>query len=221
MSTTPDAAESAGAPTSCDPVTDLIDAHTGNRGHRGGLFPSADAPRPWRSINVATVFTVTSVPSRASCARPRKTPRRRHRTRRRPSRPWCPVPAVRQTLAKARRQGCCSSQELVVLVQLGDLKAQGLELCAFIQGQFPGRSAGPGGPYGGDPLAQRLGTDTQLPGDLGDGASPESFAGGPPGHGDILSCGTGPATSRAHPTNVGPGPKFADVDGSSSLRHSS
>ena len=154
MSTTPDAAESAGAPTSCDPVTDLIDAHTGNRGHRGGLFPFANAPRPWRSINVATVFTVTSVPSQASCAWPRN-PRRRHRTRRRPSRPWCPVPAVRQTLAKARRQGCCSSQELVVLVPLGDLKAQGLELGAFIQGQFPGRSAGPGGSYGGDPLAQR------------------------------------------------------------------
>ena len=79
-----------------------------------------------------------------------------------------------------------------------------------------------GGSFGGNPLAQRLGTDTQLPGDFGDRAagvddqsgslvlvlgaegSPGSSAGGLPGTGDILSCGTGPAKSGVHSTRVGP-----------------
>lgn len=56
-------------------------------------------------------------------------------------------------------------------MQLGDLAAQGFEFGAFVQGQFPGRFAGLGGSFGGNPLAQRLGTDTQLPGDFGDRAA--------------------------------------------------
>ena len=125
-------------------------------------------------------------------------------------------------VGKAREEGCCFPQELVVFVQFGDLSAQGFEFGASIQGQFPGRFAGLGGSFGGNPLAQRLGTDTQLPGDFGDRAagvddqsgslvlvlgaegSPGSSAGGVVGHSDILSCGTGPAKQGAHSTRVGP-----------------
>ncbi len=107
-------------------------------------------------------------------------------------------------------------------MQLGDLAAQGFKFGAFVQVQFPGRFASLGGSFDGNPLAQRLGTDTQLPGDFGDraaGVDDQSGslvlvlgAEGPPGssarglldHGDILSCETGPAKTGVHSTRVGP-----------------
>lgn len=56
-------------------------------------------------------------------------------------------------------------------MHLGDLATLGFEFGAPVEGEFLGGFAGLSGSFGGDPLAQRLGTDNELSGGFGDGAS--------------------------------------------------
>lgn len=68
------------------------------------------------------------------------------------------------------------------------------------------------GSFGGNSLAQRLGSDIEFAGGfmlaLGAEGPPRSLAAagsaGLVGHGDLLSCGTGLAKSGVHSTSVGP-----------------